>query len=158
MKFRDSLRRRALQAPAAAAAIAIVAIAAACGSSEPVPSCLSTGLPAGYEFRPPPGFPPSFPYIFNGRFAVEGAPGPRGVPVFARLGDQISPINETDVDGEYGQIILAPAKDSEVGRDVVFYIGEPEGENVRANEKCRFEHPVGAPTNITFDISFDRLP
>ena len=56
-------------------------------------------------------------------------------------------------------IILGPVSiDDEKKSEVNFYLGDKDGDNVKANESWKFSEKLSSPTTIYLDLSFDRLP
>ena len=136
---------------AVAAMLAIGLLGAACGSgADP------TSVPTA-QTSPPTGFPPSFPYIFEGNFTVAGQPGPAGVQVFARIGDARSQPAAAPRPGYYNNIVVGPLKTEDIDKPITFHLGDPDGASVQANETHPF-NVVGRPTNFEFDLSFSSLP
>ena len=56
-------------------------------------------------------------------------------------------------------VILGPVSiDDEEKKEVNFYLGDRENDNVKANETWKFSERLSSPTTIYLDLSFDRLP
>ena len=143
------------------AAAVILAVVIACGESEPKhPSEVCRSDAAGGQTQNagslPPGGPPSFPYIFQGQFEVDGKPGPAGATMFARIGAAKSPSVSTGA-GTYRNIIIGPLTTDDVDAVVEIFLGDPEQSTVKADQTFKFT-TVGVPTTYDCDISFPRLP
>ena len=64
---------------------------------------------------------PSFPYIFHGKFYINGKLGPEGSNIFARLGNLDSPIIQTS-EGEFENLIIGPKNKDDINNDVKFFL------------------------------------
>jgi hypothetical protein len=124
-----------------------------------VVGCASDVEPTPYDredFTPVAG-PPPFPIIFEGKFTVDGEPGPADSTVYAEFIHGGSPISTT-FEGEYVQVILGPVSESDLEHGVIsFYLGTREGDHVKAEETWDWG-TVGKPTNQVLDLTFDRFP
>lgn len=130
--------------------VATVAIlAAACSSNDPDSTPVPTTSGGGVSVF--------VPYIFSGNFTVAGEPGPRGVPMFAKLGDGRGLFNDTVRPGEYTNVSVAPEKAEAVGGEITFHLGPPDGPNVQAEETYVYAATT-APKLIELDLTFPRLP
>jgi hypothetical protein len=125
-----------------------VTVFAACSSDSPTPTPTTSASPA---------LPPPFPYIFSGRFIVDGELGPQGLPVFARLGDGRGPFNNTVRPGEYTNVSVAGQSTADNGKVITFHLGLPDGPTVQAAETYIF-NVTSQPQFITLDLNFPRLP
>jgi hypothetical protein len=134
------LRLAALLAVIAATLVAM----GACGKSDATPT---TGITDG---------PPSFPYIFAGKYTVAGKPGPAGQKIYARIGGARSPVANT-LDGRYNNVIIGPAFAEDQNGDIAFYLGDPDGPSVKANETYKF-NVISQPLNVDLDLNFASLP
>jgi hypothetical protein len=124
-----------------------------------VVGCASDVEPTPYDredFTPVAG-PPPFPIIFEGKFTVDGEPGPADSTIYAEFIHGGSPISTT-FEGEYVQVILGPVSESDLEHGVIsFYLGTRDGDHVKAEETWDWG-TVGKPTNQILDLTFDRLP
>jgi hypothetical protein len=128
------------------ALIALPALLTACGSSDPEPTATTSVGPI------------SFPYVFEGNFTVAGQPGPAGTPIFTMLnGAQSGSVNEAVREGEYTNVIAGANKPEDVGKTITFHIGDPEGENVQAEQTVEF-HATGELQRVRLDLTFPELP
>ena len=71
----------------------------------------------------PPGGPPSFPYIFEGNFYLNGEPGKEGLHLYAKLGDLESPIVITE-NGYFKNLIIGPKIPEDMLNVIEFYLIE----------------------------------
>ena len=119
------------------------------------------------DFIPISG-PPPMPMIFEGNFTVckskiiffclNYEPGPENIDIFGEIVHGGSPTAKT-LSGKYMHIILGPVSiDDEKKSEVNFYIGDKDGDSVKANESWKFSEKLSSPTTIYLDLSFDRLP
>ena len=99
----------------------------------------------------------SFPYIFKGNFTVNGQPGPKGIPMFARLGGTHGIVNDTIRKGEFSNIIIAPERLEDMGKVITFHLGEPDGKNIQADQLFPFQQ-TKTPQFLTINLTFPRLP
>ena len=124
-----------------------------------VVGCASDVEPTPYDredFTPMVG-PPPFPIIFEGKFTVDGEPGPADSTIYAEFIHGGSPISTT-FEGEYVQVILGPVSESDLEHGVIsFYLGTRDGDHVKANEMWDWD-TVTKPTNQVLDLTFDRFP
>jgi len=124
-----------------------------------VVGCASDVEPTPYDredFTPIAG-PPQFPMIFEGKFTVDGEPGPADQTIYAEFIHGGAP-RSTTFEGEYVQVILGPVSEADLEHGVIsFYLGTREGDHVKAKETWEW-NPVGNPTNQVLDLSFSRLP
>ncbi|MDP6667992.1 MAG: hypothetical protein QF357_11450 [Dehalococcoidia bacterium] len=107
-------------------------------------------------FTPIPG-PPPFPVIFEGKFTVDGKPGPADQVIYAEFIHGGSP-DSTTLAGEYMHVILGPLSvdDLEHG-EISFYLGSRTGDHVKADQTWTWSQ-VSQPTNQVLDLSFPRMP
>ncbi len=121
--------------------------------------CASDVEPTPYDredFTPIAG-PPRFPIIFEGKFTVDGEPGPADQTIYAEFIHGGSP-RSTTYEGEYVQVILGPVSEADLEHGVItFYLGTRDGDHVKAKETWEWEG-VSSPTNQVLDLSFPRLP
>ena len=99
----------------------------------------------------------AFPYIFSGNLTVNGEPGPQGVPVFARLGNGRGPYNNTARTGVYTNVSVSPSSPEDIGKEITFHLGLPDGPNVQADQTYTF-NVTAQPVFITLDLNFPKLP
>ncbi|MDP6056825.1 MAG: hypothetical protein QF676_01770 [Dehalococcoidia bacterium] len=122
-------------------------------------ACTSDVEPTPYDredFTPIAG-PPQFPIIFEGKYIVDGEPGPAGQTIYAEFIHGGSPRSRT-FDGEYVQVVLGPVSEADLKHGVIsFYLGTRDGDHVKAKETWEW-NPVGSPTNQILDLNFERLP
>ena len=108
------------------------------------------------DFTPVAG-PPPFPIIFEGKFTVDGEPGPADSTIYAEFIHGGSPISTT-YEGEYVQVILGPVSESDIEHGVIsFYLGTRAGDHVKAEETWEW-NTVGSITNQVLDLTFSRNP
>ena len=132
-----------------AAFLMIIAVAGCASDVEPTPYDRE-------DFTPMAG-PPPFPIIFEGKFTVDGEPGPADSTIYAEFIHGGSPISTT-FEGEYVQVILGPVSESDLEHGVIsFYLGTRDGDHVKANEMWDWD-TVAKPTNQVLDLTFDRFP
>ena len=136
--------RKAIVVLICAAAVFLLALPACGGKPEATPT--PQAIPA----------PPAFPFIFSGKFTVDGRPGPAGVKIFARIGTAKSPLAET-IEGRYRNVILGPADPVNQRGAIAFFLGDPDGKTVQAKETYAFRL-VGQPTNVELELTFPGLP
>ena len=125
-----------------------------------VVGCSSTEAePTPYDrtdFTPVAG-PPPFPIIFEGKFTVDGEPGPADSTIYAEFIHGGSPISTT-YEGKYVQVILGPVSESDIEHGVIsFYLGTRAGDHVKAEETWEW-NTVGSVTNQVLDLTFSRNP
>jgi hypothetical protein len=124
-----------------------------------VVGCASDVEPTPYDredFTPVAG-PPPFPVIFEGKFTVDGEPGPADATIYAEFIHGGSPLSTT-FEGEFVQVILGPVSQADLEHGVIsFYLGTREGDHVKAKETWDWDTVV-KPTNQVLDLTFDRLP
>jgi hypothetical protein len=122
-----------------------------CSSTEAVPTPYDRT-----DFTPVSG-PPPFPIIFEGKFTVEGKPGPAGSTIYAEFIHGGSPMSTT-YEGEYVQVILGPVSESDIEHGVIsFYLGTRDGDHVKAEETWDW-NPIDGITNQVLDLTFYRNP
>ncbi|MBT4126100.1 MAG: hypothetical protein HOJ22_09560 [Chloroflexi bacterium] len=125
-----------------------------------VVGCSTTEVePTPYDrdiFTPVAG-PPPFPMIFEGKFTVDGEPGPADSTIYAEFIHGGSP-RSTTFEGEYVQVILGPVSTDDIEHGIIsFYLGTRDGDHVKAEETWEWG-TVGKPTNQVLDLTFPRLP
>ncbi len=119
-------------------------------SAEPTPAPTITPV-AGT-----PVVPPAFPFIFAGDYFVDEKPGPAGQKIFARVGGTRSSVAET-FSGTYRNVIIGPSAPEDQKGLVSFYLGDPDGSPVKAEETYEFTL-VAQPLNVQLDLHFPNLP
>lgn len=132
------------------ALVVVSSFAVSCGG-DPEPDPTATGSPV---------LPVSFPYIFSGNFTIAGEPGPQGVPLFARLGNCATcrgPFNNSIREGEYTNVSISPQKVEDIGKEITFHLGHPDGPTVQAEETYVFTVP-SQPQLLELDLTFPRMP
>ncbi len=108
------------------------------------------------DFTPVAG-PPPFPIIFEGKFTVDGEPGPADQTIYAEFIHGGSP-RSTTFAGEYVQVILGPVSVDDIEHGVItFYLGTRDSDHVKAEETWEWVQ-VSKPTNQVLDLTFSRLP
>lgn len=88
---------------------------------------------------------------------MAGEPGPQDVPIFARLGEGRGLFNNSIRPGEYINVSIAPATRDDIGKEITFHLGHPDGPNVQAEETHIFNASV-EPVFVNLDLSFPSLP
>lgn len=119
-------------------------------------ACRSDGDPT-VEASPTLASAVVFPYIFSGNLTVNGEPGPQDVPVFARLGNGRGPFNNTVRPGVYTNVSIAPGSADDVGKEITFFLGHPDGPNVQADQTYTF-NSTSQPVFVTLNLNFPKLP
>ena len=99
---------------------------------------------------------PGWPVIFQGFAKVNGKDIPAGIQIFAKLGDHISLIAETD-SGTYQNVVIGAEKDSDYGKFITFHIGSPDSKSIKSKEKYKMLKS-GEPIMIKLDLNFPKLP
>jgi hypothetical protein len=123
-----------------------------CRTADARPTPSPTSVPATGT----PLVPPAFPFIFAGDYFVGGQPGPAGQKIFARVGGTRSSVAET-FDGTYRNVIIGPSAPEDQRGLVSFYLGDPDGTPVKADETYEFTL-VAQPLNVQLDLHFPVLP
>ena len=138
----------------------IVLLAAIAMLSFAIIGCTNNDVePTPYDrenFTPLDG-PPSFPIIFDGKFTVDGKPGPADQTIYAEFIHGGSPPSKT-FKGEYVQVILGPVSAADIEHGIIsFYLGSRDGDRVKAKETWPWDQ-VNLPTNQSLDLTFSHLP
>ena len=108
------------------------------------------------DFTPLDG-PPPFPIIFDGKFTVDGKPGPGNQTIYAEFIHGGSPPSRT-FKGEYVQVILGPVSAADIEHGIItFYLGSRDGDHVKAKETWTWDQ-VNLPTNQSLNLTFSRFP
>ena len=99
----------------------------------------------------PPGIP-SFPYIFSGKFFVNGIPGPINSIIISKLGELDSP-EVTTGDGEFKDLIIGPRNSDDIKNRIEFFLVK-DGRMIRAEEDLPFDI-VRNITNVEIELNFN---
>ena len=99
----------------------------------------------------PPGIP-SFPYIFSGKFFVNGNPGPINSIIISKLGELDSPEVITG-DGEFKDLIIGPRNSDDIKNRIEFFLVK-DGRMIRAEEDLPFDI-VRNITNVEIELNFN---
>jgi hypothetical protein len=122
-----------------------------CSTADPEPT------PYDREVFTPYAGPPVFPIIFEGKFTVDGEPGPADQTIYAEFIHGGSP-RSTTFEGEYVQVILGPVSKDDIEHGIIhFYLGTRDGDHVTAEETWDWD-TLGQPTNQVQNLTFPRLP
>ena len=151
MKRENLIKNTSLIRLGLASLVVMIVALVGCSTTEVEPTPYDRDL-----FTPIAG-PPPFPIIFEGKFTVDGKPGPADATIYAEFIHGGSPASTT-FEGEYVQVILGPVSTEDIEHGIIsFYLGSRDGDHVKANETWEWDR-VGKPTNQVLDLSFDRLP
>ena len=85
----------------------------------------------------PPGIP-SYPYIFEGTFYVNGEKGKNNSKIKSMLGLLDSPIVITK-DSKFENLIIGPRNNDDIKNNIEFYLILDNGETIKAKEEFPFE-------------------
>ena len=99
----------------------------------------------------PPGIP-SFPYIFKGKFFVNGNPGPINSIIISKLGELDSPEVITG-DGDFKDLIIGPRNSDDIKNRIEFFLVK-DGRMIRAEEDLPFDI-VRNITNVEIELNFN---
>ena len=99
----------------------------------------------------PPGIP-SFPYIFNGKFFVNGNPGPINSVIISMLGELDSPEVITG-DGDFKGLIIGPRNSEDINNRIEFFLVK-DGRMIKAEEEFPFDI-VRNITNVEIELNFN---
>ena len=99
----------------------------------------------------PPGIP-SFPYIFNGKFFVNGNPGPINSVIISMLGELDSPEVITG-DGDFKGLIIGPRNSEDINNRIEFFLVK-DGRMIKAEEDLPFDI-VRDITNVEIELNFN---
>ena len=99
----------------------------------------------------PPGIP-SFPYIFKGKFFVNGNPGPINSKIISKLGELDSPEVITG-DGDFKDLIIGPRNSEDIKNRIDFFLVK-DGRMIRAQEDLPFDI-VRNITNVEIELNFN---
>ena len=100
----------------------------------------------------PPGGPPSFPYIFEGKFYLNGEPGKEGLHLYAKLGDLNSPIVVTD-NGYFKHLIIGPKVPEDMLNVIEFYLVE-NSIPIKSKKEIQFNQ-TNKPKFEIIELEFD---
>ena len=101
--------------------------------------------------------PERLPYIFNGKYFVDGEPGPPGINIWTQLPTSRSGAMATLSDGRYVGVLHGPIRDADVGMPFIFCIGDPDGASVQAVETYEYENK-GTFHEVELELHFPKLP
>jgi len=99
----------------------------------------------------PPGIP-SFPYIFKGKFFVNGNPGPINSKIISKLGELDSPEVITG-DGDFKDLIIGPRNSEDIKNRIEFFLVK-DGRMIKAEEDLPFDI-VRNITNVEIELNFN---
>ena len=99
----------------------------------------------------PPGIP-SFPYIFSGKFFVNGNPGPINSIIISKLGELDSPEVITG-NGEFKDLIIGPRNSDDIKNRIEFFLVKDE-RMIKAEEDLPFDI-VRNITNVEIELNFN---
>tara|TARA_B100001094_G_scaffold59196_1_gene54687 strand:- start:281 stop:721 length:441 start_codon:yes stop_codon:yes gene_type:complete len=100
----------------------------------------------------PPGIP-SYPYIFEGSFYLNGEKVTNDLKIKSMLGDLDSPEVITN-NSEFKNLIIGPRSTEDIKNNIEFYLILENGEIIKAKEEIPFE----VANNITIkqiDLNFE---
>ncbi|MBH62992.1 MAG: hypothetical protein CL569_11235 [Alphaproteobacteria bacterium] len=133
------------------ASVLLVIVAIGCSRSDVEPTPYDRK-----DFTPIAG-PPIFPIIFEGKFTVDGKPGPKDQTIYAEFIHGGSQLSKT-LKGEYIHVILGPVSVDDLEHGAIsFYLGTRNGDRVKAKETWEW-NTLSKPTNQVLDLTFPRLP
>ncbi|MEC7837809.1 MAG: hypothetical protein VX523_03725 [Chloroflexota bacterium] len=101
----------------------------------------------------PPGIP-SYPYIFEGEFYINGDFGEKDSKIISKLGELESPIVTTSY-GEFKNLIIGPRNNDDIKNNIEFYLILQNGENIKAKEEIPFEI-LNKITNKKIELNFEK--
>ena len=99
----------------------------------------------------PPGIP-SFPYIFKGKFFVNGNPGPINSVIISKLGQLDSPEVITG-NGVFKDLIIGPRNSEDIKNRIEFFLVK-DGRMIKAEEDLPFDI-VRDITNVEIELNFN---
>jgi len=109
------------------------------------------------ENNPPPGLPPgipSYPYIFDGTFYLNGEKGKNNSKIKSMLGNLDSPVVISS-NSEFRNLIIGPRNNEDIKNNIEFYLLLDNGEIVKAKEEIPFE-VVDKITNVKIELNFEK--
>jgi hypothetical protein len=124
--------------------------------SETTPLYLDQNASQTSISNPPPGLPPgipSYPYIFNGTFTINGEIGKNNSKIKAKLGELDSPTVISN-NGEFKNLIIGPRNVDDIKNDIEFYLLLENGDFIKSKEEIPFEIVDGI-FNKTIELNFE---
>lgn len=100
----------------------------------------------------PPGIP-SYPYIFEGTFYLNGEKGKNNSKIKSMLGLLDSPIVITK-DSKFENLIIGPRNKDDIKNNIEFYLILDNGETIKAKEEFPFE-VIKNITNKKIELNFE---
>tara|TARA_Y100000768_G_scaffold384779_1_gene369489 strand:+ start:290 stop:688 length:399 start_codon:yes stop_codon:yes gene_type:complete len=100
----------------------------------------------------PPGIP-SYPYIFEGTFYLNGEKGKDNSRIKSMLGDLDSPLVISS-NSEFKNLIIGPRNNSDIENNIEFYLLLEDGEIIKSKEEIPFEI-VNKITNLKIELNFE---
>ncbi|MBK90748.1 MAG: hypothetical protein CL772_06185 [Chloroflexi bacterium] len=100
----------------------------------------------------PPGLP-SYPYIFNGTFYLNGEKGGNNSKIKSMLGELDSPIILSK-NSTFENLIIGPRNKEDIKNNVEFYLILDNGETIKAKEEFPFE-VLNKITNKKIELNFE---
>ena len=138
------IRRRVRLLTLAIALTSLAVISAACSNNEDPTPTPTLGL--------------TFPYIFSGTFTVDGEPGPAGSSIFTMMnGRPTGDVANAPREGSYSNVLAGANTSADIGAEITFHLGDPNGDSVKAEEKYEF-NPAGSAQFLTLELTFPRSP
>ena len=101
----------------------------------------------------PPGIP-SYPYIFEGTFYLNGEKGKNNSKIKSMLGLLDSPIVTTK-DSKFENLIIGPRNNDDIKNNIEFYLILDNGETIKAKEEFPFE-VINNITNKKIELNFEK--
>ena len=100
----------------------------------------------------PPGIP-SYPYIFEGTFYLNGEKGKNNSKIKSMLGKLDSPVVVTN-DAMFENLIIGPRNTDDIKNNIEFYLILDNGETIKAKEEFPFE-VIKNITNKKIELNFE---
>ena len=100
----------------------------------------------------PPGIP-SYPYIFEGSFYLNGEKVTNELKIKSMLGELYSPEIITD-ESEFSNLIIGPRDNEDIKNNIEFYLILENGEIIKAIEEIPFE-VTNTISNKQIDLNFE---
>ena len=101
----------------------------------------------------PPGIP-SYPYIFEGTFYLNGEKGKNNSKIKSMLGKLDSPVVVTN-DSMFENLIIGPRNTDDIKNNIEFYLILDNGETIKAKEEFPFE-VINNITNKKIELNFEK--
>tara|TARA_B100000579_G_scaffold298231_1_gene248334 strand:+ start:1926 stop:2258 length:333 start_codon:yes stop_codon:yes gene_type:complete len=101
----------------------------------------------------PPGIP-SYPYIFEGTFYLNGEKGKNNSKIKSMLGKLDSPVVVTN-DAMFENLIIGPRNTDDIKNNIEFYLILDNGETIKAKEEFPFE-VINNITNKKIELNFEK--